>query len=449
MRDSRKFLLIAVCLLFVSAARAADEGAKLDEYMTALTKTGRFSGSVLAARGGRVLLAKGYALANVELDVPNTAETKFRLGSVTKQFTAMSIMQLQEKGKLNVDDAVCKYVPECPEAWQKITIHHLLTHTSGIPNFTSFPNYVRTMHERSPVATTIERFKAKPLDFAPGEKFRYSNSGYVLLGYILEKAAGQEYADYLQQNIFGPLKMANSGYDTFSAVLKNRATGYSRRGGNLVNAAYLDMTIPHAAGALYSTVNDLYLWDQALYADTLVSKASLDRIFTPFKGDYAYGWMVTKRFNRKLISHGGGINGFATTIDRYPDDRACVIVLTNVEGSSVAPAARDLAAILFGENYRMPGTRKEVKVDPKIYDAYVGRYELAPNFILTVTRQGDRLITQATGQPQVEIFPESETVFFPKVVDATITFVKDAKGDVTHLVLDQNGREGKALKLKP
>lgn len=449
MRDSRKFLLIAVCLLFVSAARAADEGAKLDAYMTALTKTGRFSGSVLAARGSRVVLAKGYALANVELDVPNTAETKFRLGSVTKQFTAMSIMQLQEKGKLNVEDAVCKYVPECPEAWQKITIHHLLTHTSGIPNFTSFPNYVRTMHERSPVATTIERFKAKPLDFAPGEKFQYSNSGYVLLGYILEKAAGQEYAEYLQEHIFGPLKMANSGYDTFSAVLKHRATGYSRRGGNLVNAAYLDMTIPHAAGALYSTVNDLYLWDQALYADTLVSKASLDRIFTPFKGDYAYGWMVTKRFNRKLISHGGGINGFATTIDRYPDDRACVIVLTNVEGSSVAPAARDLAAILFGENYRMPGTRKEVKVDPKIYEAYVGRYELAPNFILTVTRQGDRLMTQATGQPQIEIFPESEMVFFPKVVEATITFGKDAKGEVTHLVLDQNGREGKALKLKP
>ncbi len=445
----RRPLLIALCVLLAGALRADDISAKLDEYMTALTKEGRFSGSVLAARGGRVLLAKGYALANVELDVPNTAETKFRLGSVTKQFTAMAIMQLQEKGKLSVEDPVCKYVPECPEAWRAITIHNLLTHTSGIPNFTSFPDYVRTMHERSPVAATIERFKGKPLDFPAGEKFQYSNSGYILLGYILEKVAGQEYAEYLQQNIFGPLKMANTGYDTFSAVLRNRASGYSRRGGNLVNAAYLDMTIPHAAGALYSTVHDLYLWDQALYTDKLVSKASLDRIFTPFKGGYAYGWMVSTRFNRKLISHGGGINGFATTIDRYPDDRACVIVLTNIEGSSVAPAARDLAAILFGENYRVPGTRKQIKVDPNVYDAYAGRYELAPNFILTVTRRGDRLITQATGQPEVEIFPESKTVFFPKVIEATITFVKDASGEVTHLVLDQNGREANAKKLKP
>jgi hypothetical protein len=209
------------------------------------------------------------------------------------------------------------------------------------------------------------------------------------------------------------------------------------------------MTIPHAAGALYSTVNDLYLWDQTLYTEKLVSKASLDRIFTPFKGDYAYGWFVTKRFNRRLITHGGSINGFGTTIDRYPADGACVIVLSNVEGSALAPAARDLAAILLGESYRLPGSRKEVKIDPAIYDAYAGRYELQPNFILTVTRQGDRLMTQATGQPPVEVFPESETVFFPKVVEATITFVKDAKGEVTHLVLDQNGRENNALKLKP
>lgn len=449
MRGLRKLLAVAAGVLLAWSAAAAGEGAKLDEYMTALTGAGRFSGSVLVARGGRVLLAKGYGLANAELNVPNTAETKFRLGSVTKQFTALAILQLQEKGKLRVDDSVCKYVPECPEAWRKITIHHLLTHTAGIPNFTSFPDYARTMHIRSPVAATIERFKGKPLDFAPGEKFQYSNSGYVLLGYILERTAGQEYAEYLQENIFGPVKMADSGYDTFSAVLKNRAAGYSRRAGRLVNAAYIDMTIPHAAGSLYSTVNDLYLWDQALYTDKLVSRASLDRIFAPFKGGYAYGWVVTERFKRKLITHGGGINGFVTVIDRYPEERACVIVLSNVEDSAVATAARDLAAILFGEPYRLPGARKEVKVDPGIYDAYVGRYELAPKFIITITRQGERLMMQATGQAAVEIFPESETVFFPKVVEATVTFVKDGKGEVTHLLLDQNGREYKALKLKP
>lgn len=349
MRTARKHVLIAACLLLVAAVRADEVATKLDEYMSGLAKQGRFSGSVLVARNGRVLLAKGYSFANLELDVPNSPETKFRLGSITKQFTAMAFIELDEKGKLKVEDPISKYVPQCPEAWGKITIHHLLTHTSGIPNFTSFPDYVRTMNERSPVSITVERFKNKPLNFAPGEKFQYSNSGYVLLGYILEKVTGQEYGDYVEQNIFQPLGMRNSGYDSFTAILKHRASGYMRRGGKSANALYLDMTIPHAAGGLYSTVEDLYLWDQALYTDKLVSKKSLERIFTPFKGDYAYGWFVTKRNNRRYIGHGGGINGFSTMIERYPDDKVCVIVLSNMEGSVVGPAARELAAIVYGQ----------------------------------------------------------------------------------------------------
>jgi CubicO group peptidase (beta-lactamase class C family) len=354
----RSFVLVAVWLLSAAAARADEVAAKLDEYMSALTKLGRFSGSVLVAREGRVLLAKGYGLANAEWDIPNTPATKFRLGSVTKQFTALAIMQLDEKGKLKVEDPVSKYVAECPPAWRKITIHHLLTHTSGIPSFTSFPDYVATMNQRSPVSKTVERFKGKPLDFEPGEKFQYSNSGYVLLGYILEKVAEQEYGEYLEQNVFGPLKMRNSGYDSSAAILKQRASGYMRRAGNLANALYIDMTVPHAAGALYSTVEDLLLWDQALDTEKLVSKKSLERIFTPFKSDYAYGWFVAKKHNRKYIGHAGGINGFATMIERYPDGKVAVIVLSNVEGSAVGPAARDLAAIVFGEKYEMPGERK-------------------------------------------------------------------------------------------
>lgn len=354
-RTARRGIPIAAWLLLAATAARPDELAtKLDQYMSALTKAGRFSGSVLVARDGRVLLAKGYGLANAEWDIPNTPTTKFRLGSVTKQFTAMAIVQLEEKGKLKVEDPVCKYVADCPPAWRKIAIHHLLTHTSGIPNFTSFPDHVATMNQPSPVSKTVERFKGKPLEFEPGEKFKYSNSGYVLLGYILEKAAEQEYGEYLEQNVFGPLKMRNSGYDSASAILKQRAAGYTRRAGKLANAPYIDMTIPHAAGALYSTVEDLFLWDQALYTEKLVSKKSLDRIFTPFKNDYAYGWFVTRRNNRKYIGHGGGINGFSTMIDRYPDDKVAVIVLSNVEGSAVSPASRDMAAIVFGEKYEMP-----------------------------------------------------------------------------------------------
>jgi CubicO group peptidase (beta-lactamase class C family) len=355
----RSVVLAAVCLLFATAALAEDVAPKLDEYMSALTGAGRFSGSVLVARDGRALLAKGYGLANAEWDIPNSPGTKFRLGSLTKQFTALAILQLEEKGKLKVEDPVCKYVAECPPAWGKITIHHLLTHTSGIPSFTSFPDYAPTMNQRSPVSKTVERFKGKPLEFEPGEKFAYSNSGYVLLGYILEKVSEQEYGEYLEQNVFGPLKMRNSGYDSAAAILKQRAGGYMRRAGKLANALYIDMTVPHAAGALYSTVEDLLLWDQALYTEKLVSKKSLDKIFTPFKSDYAYGWFVAKKLNRKYIGHAGGINGFSTMIERYPDDKVTVIVLSNVEGSAVGPAARDLAAIVFGEKYEMPAEPKK------------------------------------------------------------------------------------------
>jgi CubicO group peptidase (beta-lactamase class C family) len=441
-------MLVALGLLAAASAGAQDIASKIDQYVNAQIKVNRFGGSILVARDGKVLASKGYGMANVEHDIPNTPQTKFRLGSITKQFTATAILLLEERGKLSVQDAVCKYVPECPAAWQEITVHHLLTHTSGIPNFTSFPDYVKTMMQPSPAATTLERFKNKPLDFKPGERMSYSNSGYVLLGYIIEKASGETYEVFIRKNIFEPLKMMNTGYDVSSQILKHRAAGYARRGDGVANAAYLDMTIPHAAGALYSTVEDLYLWDQALFTENLLSKASLDKMFTPFKNNYAYGWTVTTQFNRKAISHGGGINGFVTFIARYPDDKTFVVVLSNVESAPSNRIARDLTAMVFGEPYEIPKERVAIKLDPKTYDAYVGQYELAPTVTVTVTKEDDRLMVQLTGQPKVEVFPESETKFFLRVVDAQITFVKDDKGQVTHLVLHQGGQDRQAKKIQ-
>ncbi len=233
----------------VAASPAAAELApKFTEYMEAQERVSRFTGAVLVARDGKVLFARGYGMANLEHSIPNSPSTKFRLGSITKQFTAAAILQLQEKGKLSVQDPVCKYVPDCPAAWAPVTIHHLLTHTSGIPNFTSFPDYLKTMMIASPPEKSLERFRDKPLEFTPGEKFNYSNSGYVLLGFILEKAAGQNYDEYLRANIFAPLGMNASGYDWNSTVLHGRASGYARRGeSGYANAEYVHMTIPHAA----------------------------------------------------------------------------------------------------------------------------------------------------------------------------------------------------------
>lgn len=421
--------------------------AKVNEYLQVHTNKYYFSGSVLIAQNGNILISKGYGMANYELDVPNTPQTKFRIASITKQFTAMAIVQLQEKNLLNVNDSIIKHIPDYPETGKQITIHHLLTHTSGIPNFTSFPDYEQTMMIASSVETTIAKFKDKPLEFTPGEKYSYCNSGYILLGYIIEKISGKLYETYLQENIFQPLEMKNTGYDHYSKIVKNRASGYYMTGNGSINAAYIDTSIGFSAGALYSTVEDLYLWDRALYTEKIVSKTSLDNAFTCFLENYGYGWLITELFNHKVVGHGGAINGFVTNIDRYINDDICIIVLCNNGFSMINVIRKDLAAIVFGEKYELPKERTAIKVDPKIYDAYIGEYELAPNFIITITKENDQIFAQATAQSKVEIYPESETEFFYTLVYAQITFVKNEEGEVRELVLHQNGQEMPAKKI--
>jgi CubicO group peptidase (beta-lactamase class C family) len=450
--------LLFACLIFSNLAPARaqapaqtpDPAAKIDEYMNAVVKAEGFSGSILVARRGGPVVAKGYGMADFEGRVPNTSKTRFRIGSLTKQFTAAAVLLLQERGKLSVQDSICKHVEPCPAAWQPVKIHHLLSHTAGIPNFTSFPDYLQTMGQPSPPATTIARFRDRPLEFQPGENHKYSNSGYVLLGHVIERVSGQPYGTFLRENIFKPLKMENTGYDDASASAGPRAKGYEAGpGGAPTPAAHIDMTIPHAAGALYSTVEDLYLWDQALNSDKVLKKASLDAMFTPVRNDYAYGWRVAKQGARTQHGHGGGINGFTSYIARYPEDGVTVVVLANLgEAAPSSRVARDLASIVYGEKYELPIARVYAKVDPKIYDAYVGEYELGPGFVLAITREGDSLMAQPTGQRKIEIFPTSETVFAPKVFRAEITFARDAEGRVTHLVFSQGGRQQTAKKVK-
>ena len=232
----------------------------IDVWLSQQGNDGKFSGAVLVARQGDVLLSQGYGLADREQNLPNMAQTRFRLGSITKQFTAMAILILKARGKLDVKDPICNYITDCPSTWEGITIDHLLTHTSGIPDLISLPDYRSTLATPSPPKQTIARFKDLPLDFQPGEKWSYSNSGYIVLGYIIERTSGQSYEDFLQQSIFTPLNLSNTGYDHNSSSL---AVGYPDRHSTLP-AEFIDMSIPYAAGALYSTVEDLYRWEQAL-----------------------------------------------------------------------------------------------------------------------------------------------------------------------------------------
>lgn len=424
---------------------------RVDAYLQAQQKVNGFSGTVLVALNGDAKFKKGYGWANAEWEIPNTVNTKFRVGSITKQFTSMAVMQLQEQGKLKVQDSICLYLSPCPDTWKPVTVHHLLTHTSGIPSYTGLPDFQKISVLPKTTDEMIALFRDLPLEFVPGSGFKYNNSGYFLLGAIIEKVTGRKYEEVLRDQIFTPVGMSDTGYDRSDLILPRRAAGYARSGEGIANARYLDMRQPYAAGALYSTVEDLLKWDQALYADRLLPAAAKAVMFTPFKDDYAYGWLVPQpspaTFGHRQTSHAGGINGFSSMLIRLPDDKMTIVVLANNESSNASRIARDLLAIAIGERYQIPAQRVAIAIDPAILDTYAGRYQLRPDFILTVTREGDRLMTQATGQQKVEMFPESETKFFAKVFDGQVTFVKEGN-KVTHLMLHQNGREQRAARIE-
>lgn len=328
---------------------------KADEYLKAAVKNDRFIGSVLIAKNGLPILNKGYGMANIELNSPNTPKTIFRTASLTKQFTSMAIMQLQERGKLNVNDAICKYLDNCPTAWQAITIRHLLTHTSGIPNYSSPSEWDEKLSVQPFTRSEfIDLFRNLPLQFAPGEKHKYSNSGYCLLGSIIEKTSGKNYVDFMRENIFEPLGMKNTGFEYSRVILPNRAAGYDWSLGYFINTRYINMENLLSNGGLYSTTEDLLLWDQALYTEKLVSQKSLNEMFAPFLNEYAYGWRTPKRFNRQTLEHSGSINGFSSFIFRCPSERLTVIVLSNSDKTSGTKAAINLAAISLGEDYKIP-----------------------------------------------------------------------------------------------
>lgn len=400
---------------------------RIEAYMQAMEAAGKFSGAVLLAHKGEVLHAAGYGLADREHGVANTPRTKFRIGSITKQFTAMSILILAEEGKLGVDDPIARHLPYCPEAWKGITIHHLLNHTSGIANLTSFPGNLRTT-ARLPLTLdeVVETFRSKPLDFAPGSQIAYSNSGYLLLGDIIERVSGMPYESFLKTRLFGPLEMADSGYDRNEAILPQRARGYGRRDGEWVGCTYLDMGYPHAAGALYSTVEDLYRWDQALRAGRLVGPAWHARMntVTPLLSTFGYGVVLGRAHDRRTISHDGGIHGFRANLVRYPDEPACVVVLCNSEVADFLGVSKALSALLFGKPVEMPTVKTPVEVAADVLAAYAGVYEIVPGVALTVAAEDGRLRVES-GAARRRFLPESESAFFSEDSPDTLTFRDD------------------------
>jgi len=547
--------LAAVLLLQLpaSAVHAAPAAAQTDKALSATIdaaiaphyKNSEPGATVIVTRDGKTVLRKAYGMADVAAKVKMRPEMTLRLGSITKQFTATAILLLAEEGKLKLSDPITTFLPDYPMQGKTITIEHLLTHTSGIVNYTSKPDYVGGMTRDLTPAAMIDSFKNDPLDFEPGTRMSYSNSGYFLLGAIIEKVSGQSYARFVEQRIFKPLGMTHTAYEGSERVKPGRAAGHSMGEGGFKAAAPLSMTQPYAAGSLVSTVDDLAKWDAAISAGKLLKRENWNRAMTAYQladgkpTGYGYGWAIGALRGTPLISHGGAINGFSTFALRLPEKKVYVAVLGNSDGGLIPPefVAQKAAAIAAGnpfpdwkaiaadpaamasvsgayqqdektqrvvrvsdgkltmerpgrppfeivayakDSYYVPNTFSSftferdakgevtqltlhddgreivskrtgpvppevtgVAVAPATLDAYAGRFELAPGFVITFKRDGDKFIGQATGQPAFTLVAESDTVFFVKEVQARVRFEGNDK-----MVLLQNGQEmpGKRLK---
>jgi CubicO group peptidase (beta-lactamase class C family) len=317
-----------------------------------------------------------------------------------------------------------------------------LMHTSGIPNFAEAPDFMTRVGKRRTLDEVISTFRDQPLQFAPGAKFRYSNSGYFVLGAILEKVSGKTYSALLETSIFEPLGMKDTGYDNQASMQPPLAIGYQPHGTDNATADFVDSSWLYAAGGIHSTVEDLHKFALALTTDILLPRGEL--------GGYGYGWQLLapspQTLNRKLVFHAGGFPGYSTDLLRYPDDNVTVIILANLHPVALADVSRDLSAIVLGESYSVPPRRRAAKVDPDVYDTYVGRYEINSSVAIAVTREGDQLAVQATGQAKDFAVPESDTTFFSRISPSRLSFVKDESGIVNRLIIHDGDRDIPAVR---
>jgi len=444
----RLVLVLAFTALSAPAALAAPPAdspalrAHLDAAARAYTVGDAFMGTVLVAEGDKRLLDKGYGFADVETHIASAPDVKYRIGSLTKQFTAAAILLLQQDGKLSVGDPVSRYLPDTPPAWNGITLAQLLGHTSGIPDLTHDPDFPVWTKQPRTWPEVLARFRDRPLDFAPGAKFEYSSSNYELLGKIIETVSGKSYGDFLRERIFEPLGMQGSGLDRDGLVLSRRAQGYvsKRGGGGLEKAEYGSLSVPWSAGAIYSTSEDLWRWQRGLYGGRLLSAASLRQMTTPRLGAYGMGVFVGATDGLKFTAHGGVIEGFHSFLIYVPQRRLTVVVLSSANWPVSVPdrLANGLLEIMLGNPNVLP------PISTPELDRFVGTFAL-PTFSLTFRRDGDRLDSISDGEVDPTVYEgldhQGAPTFYVPSVDAEITFKPDPAGAVNSLVLHQNGAD--------
>jgi CubicO group peptidase (beta-lactamase class C family) len=423
---------------------------RMQEIVETYVHDQEFMGTVLVAKNTDILLHQGYGQANIEWNISNTPKTKFRLGSLTKQFTAAAILLLEERGLLKTEDSITILLPNAPSAWKNIKIFHLLNHTHGIPNYTQFPEFREmTTFKRTPWEQ-IQIFIDKPLDFGPGTKYYYNNSGYVVLGFLIEHLTGQSYARFIRDNIFIPLNMQDSGYDSFMEIIPNRAAGYSKDpNGQWSNAEYLDMSLPYAAGSLYSTTEDLLKWTEHLFNFKLLPADSVRKMTTPFMEHYGFGVEVKEINKIQVIMHIGGINGFHTALIYAPSSKTTIAVVSNLNtfgyvwdiGFLAQNIALKLLSVVHGVKVQLPAERRSIMVAPKVLEQYIGEYEIKPNLKLVIFIDNGQLKASFSNQRVISLHAETESGFYSLMPDLSFKFLKNKVGGVTQIHLSQSGYE--------
>ncbi len=390
-----------------------------------------FMGSVLVAKAGKVLFSKSYGMADLEWSIPNSLGTRFNIASMTKQFTAASILLLEDRGKLKTDDLVKKYLTDAPASWDKITIYHLLTHTSGISDDAA---------KYEPGTPDKLVFRDVPLNFQPGEQWAYTSLGYMVLGYLIERISGQTYEQFVQQNIFKPLGMNDSGLMSFVTIIPRRASGYWPGSNGFENAERWDPRIGFSAGSLYSTTEDLLRWEEGLFGGRLLTPASLHKMTTPFRSDYACGLHVNRVNGHLMIEHDGNNIGFNADMAYYPEERIAVIVLANLNGTVTGEMTKALAAVAHGEAPPTPSVHKEIPVSNGVLARYAGTYQF-PQYSLKMVPEGNHLLVEFDDGSTLPVFPESETKFFSKPWPTRFEFSQNGNGKFSSLTQYEGDKE--------
>lgn len=414
--------------------------------------------TILVAKDGKAIYQKALGKSNLELNIPIELNSVFQIGSITKQFTAVSILMLAEQGKLNIEDKIGKYIPEYVEVGKDIRIHHLLNHTSGIKNKTplSEKNNVSRM-DRSP-KELITYFKDEPLEFIPGEKFKYSNAGYILLGQIIEKVSKHSYGEFIQENIFDKIGMTSSYYGNMKHIIPNRTTGYIIEQNEFINADYMNLSLAYSAGAILSTTEDLLKWQNALLSNTLLKESSIKQAMTPTilnsgkRIPYGYGFRFSRLSNSPVIAHTGSTKGFTSIALFLPQENMYITALTNCNCKNVNNIVKQVAELFVAipdptkvsaVTKTSEKEKKAIVVPVEILNRYTGTYEVKPNVNLTIGLDNtNQLYLLAPGQTKkVELFAETQNHFFVKIVDAEITFNKNEMNKIISITMNQSGRK--------